>query len=94
MYRYLKPKYQIDVIDHKACLKQMKNQAKNLLKLIMLPMFKDVRQEKCKLCGKTMEFRSWKYKWKELDNGYFTMLIVCKKCGGKNEFNRKMDMGI
>ena len=80
VYRYLKPKHQISVIDHKACLKQMKKQAKDILKLIMLPLFKDVRQEKCAICGKLMEFRTWKYNMKEINNKCFTMLLVCKRC--------------
>lgn len=81
VYDYLKKKHQIDVINHKRCIKQQKAHANKILKLIMLPEFKEVRQGKCDKCGRILEFRVGDLILeKNKDNKYSTLLTVCKRC--------------
>ena len=80
VYGYLKKKHQIDVIDHKRCIKQQKAHADKILKLIMLPMFKKARQRKCDKCGKMAEFEKYGLDLKPMKKNKCTMIAVCERC--------------
>lgn len=81
IYSMLKKKHQFDVIDKKACKKQMKGNASVLRKIVYHPYFKKQRMSECHHCKKKLERDD--LKWGKVHTDYIgstRMDHFCKVC--------------
>lgn len=84
LYKMLEKKHRVDVIDKKACMKQMKQQAKELRKIVYSPFFREQRLSECHHCKKKFERDELKFgDVARFYNGSVQMGCFCKDCAKK-----------